>query len=251
MLTDLEAQEENRYSYVPAENPFMRAALERVAVMHRAYPEVNHPTCSVIVKDGEIVAVETGRQVHRTFCPRIALGSPSGKDYDYCPDNCHHDNHSEANAIRLARTKGISLEDADIYLGGHWWACGPCLEKIEKAGIARVYLADDAKAKYNDAARRADAEHARAGVMRVPLTAYLSGFPQAVEEFSVWLGRVGITPISRDAGETTRHDVSVLLPGAAHTAAGAATTFDFRGETDLRHALTRLSRELPDPPPSQ
>jgi len=254
MLTDREAQEEGRYAYVPATDAFMAAALERVDAMQREHPEANHPTCSVVVRNGEIVVVETGRQVHRTFCPRVALGSPSGTDYEYCPDHCHSDNHSEANATRLAREEGIDVRGAEVYLGGHWWACAPCWEKLTAAGIAKVYLVEDANARYGDATRRADASRVRSGMIRPSLLAYVVGPLAAAEEFSVWLTRVGITVLSGDEDLIQKTDVLILLPRAQGSDAlwhklvpslkEKGQIFDFREEKDPKHALTRLSREL-------
>jgi len=260
MLTDQEAQEEARYAYVPEANAFMAMALERVDAMQRAHPEANHPTCSVIVKDGAVVVIETGRQVHSTFCPRVALGSLSGKDYEYCPDHCHSDNHSEAHATRLARERGIDRSGAEVYLGGHWWACGPCFEKMEALGIAKVYLVNGAKEAYNDTARRADPDRARSGMMRTSLTVYVAaGLPHDAEKFSGWLTRVGITALFGDEGLIEKADALILLTRTQGSEVlwhdlvpqfkEQGRLHDFRKIKDLRYALVCLSRDLVKPLP--
>ncbi len=87
-------------------------------------------TSCVVVKDGVIIG--TGTNTHTEPCKRE--GFPTGVGYDLC-DGCNYDNHAEANALR-----DIDAEGADLYLYGHYYLCDLCQDKVNKAGIAHVFI---------------------------------------------------------------------------------------------------------------
>lgn len=112
------------------------------------------PTGAVVVKDGEVVGRgANGNEYHEeNGCDRHELREKgeleSGEGYDLCP-GCSYEFHCESRAIEDAREKGVDLEDADLYLWGHWWLCRPCLDKVEEAGISDVYLVENAEEKFS------------------------------------------------------------------------------------------------------
>lgn len=136
--------------YLPEDNEFIIVAKANREPLIAKYPE-SVSTSSVIVKSGQIIGQGTNKPIHKSFCPRTVFGSPSGQDYELCKKYCHSDNHSEAAAIRDARTKGHDTKGADFYLYGHWWLCKPCWDKIFEAGIKNVFLVEGAEDKFYQA----------------------------------------------------------------------------------------------------
>src|ERR1700722_17033833 len=124
--------------YVPANDPFMQEA-RTYALAHSLDEAVK--TGSVIVKDGMVIGGGTnGSNYHKTHgCVRKQLGIPTGQGYELC-EGCHPKNHSEPRAIADAKKDGHDTHGADLYLWGHWWACEPCWNAINMAGIKQVYL---------------------------------------------------------------------------------------------------------------
>lgn len=136
--------------YVPEDNPFIQQAKslrETLTVRHPAIVA----TASVVVSEGVVIGRSTNNPVHKTFCPRTALLSPSGEGYEWCPKYCHPDNHSEAGAIRQALNQSHRTVDGSLYLYGHWWLCKPCWDKIIAAGIKDVFLVEDATKRFYQA----------------------------------------------------------------------------------------------------
>lgn len=136
--------------YVPEDNPFMQKAKTLRGTIARLYPEAV-VTASVIEFQGTVIGTATNNPVHKTFCPRTALLSPSGEGYEWCPKYCHPDNHSEAGAIRQALDQSRSPAGGALYLYGHWWLCEPCWDKVIAAGIKDVFLMEGATERFYQA----------------------------------------------------------------------------------------------------
>jgi deoxycytidylate deaminase len=216
----------------------MARALTEVAAMERESPEANRAAASVLVKNGKkIIAIGRNKSAHPTFCPRKALLSPTGQGYDLCPGFCHSDNHSESAAIAAAKASGKSPVGTDLYLGGHWWACKPCWDAMIAAGIRNVFVAEGAKARYEDAARKDDP---KAGRLKAPFHVLLLGNDLA--KAAAALGRVGIVATE----DRTQQLATILLPGAIddHASRNGAPVYDYRSLPDYRAAIVKLSQDL-------
>jgi deoxycytidylate deaminase len=222
---------------VPAGDVFMARALVEVAVMERENPEANRAAASVIVKNGVVIGIGRNRSTHPTYCPRKALGSPTGQEYDLCPKYCHSDNHSESAAVRVARDAGEDTTGADLYLAGHWWACQPCWDSMIAGGIKNVFVAEGAKALYDDAARK---DNPLAGKLKVPVRIYIEGAQRL--EAATALARVNFTIVD----DVAQAEVAMLLPGASdQPILGAGlTTYDYRMSADYRAAVACLAEDL-------
>lgn len=137
--------------YVSEDDPFIRQAKDLRETLAVQYPGIV-ATASVVVSEGVAIGRSTNNPVHKTFCPRTALMSPSGEGYEWCPKYCHADNHSEAGAIRQALNQSHqSVDGGSLYLYGHWWLCKPCWDKIIAAGIKDVFLVEDATRRFYQA----------------------------------------------------------------------------------------------------
>jgi deoxycytidylate deaminase len=225
-------------NFVPATDPYMAMALARCAEMVARHPETSVPTATVIVRDGKVLALENGGQIHLSFCPRVALGSKSGTEYEYCPDHCHSDNHGEARAARFLRENGMSGEGATAYLAGHYWACMPCWQALKSAGVTTLRIADDAEKKLKE--RR---HSPRAGMLPRAVSIRLHGdtFSERAN-LEVALRRVGFDVVLQQT--RTEPEVILLLPGSPEAEATSAHVVDARATRDYKDVLTQLSREL-------
>jgi hypothetical protein len=224
--------------FVPATDPFMAMALARCAQMIAKHPEVSVPTATAIVKDGALVALENGGQIHPSFCPRVALASSSGTEYEYCPDHCHSNNHGEARAARALIAKGISGEGAVAYLAGHYWACMPCWEALKSAGVTNLRIAEDAKEKL-----KGKRHSPRAGMLPRPLAIQLVGSANGGNEsLELALRRVGFEIVMQQSG--VKPEVVLILSGENMENVPGATVVDARAATDYKWVLTQLSRDL-------
>ncbi|HEY5713814.1 MAG TPA: hypothetical protein VIT68_00500 [Candidatus Gracilibacteria bacterium] len=150
-MTDLPYLPEGRYiNYVPDTDPFMIAA-QRVA--EETSTDLSHPTGAVLVQTalsgeemgGHIIGEGSNNApYHAEFgCERQKLGCATGEGYDKCP-GCKPLFHAEQQAIKDAIMKGQNPQGADLYLWGHWWCCKSCWDIIIKAGVANVYLLEEA-----------------------------------------------------------------------------------------------------------
>ena len=142
--------EGGRIQYVPADHKFMQIAK---AYAQRESYDQHMPNCSVIVRDGEILGIAAnGSDYHELYgCERKRLNSPTGQDYDKC-EGCSPENHGEAKAIANALSslgKNVSLEDAEVYLWGHWWCCEPCWNRMLGKGINTVNLIEKSQILFN------------------------------------------------------------------------------------------------------
>lgn len=221
---------------VPASDPFMAIAIAEVRTMERENPEANRAAVSVVVKDGAVIGIGRNHSVHLTFCPRKALGIPTGQGYELCPSYCHSDGHSEPTAIKAAVAAGHDTNGADLYLAGHWWACEPCWNVMIAAGIRNVCIAEGAKAAFDDAARK---DSPLAGKLKRPVAVCVIG-DQAAAVCEA-LSRVGFLASEHLSG----CEAILLLPGAPTGAPDVTIpVYDFRDASGYRHAITRLSQEL-------
>lgn len=137
--------EGREYLYVEADNPFMLKAKE---VAQSESLDFVMPTASVIVKNGEIVSTgANGSDYHKhNECERVKQNIPTGTGYELC-EGCHPKNHSEQRAIK--NTNDVDLNNADLYLWGHWWCCESCWGHMQKAGIKNVYLLENSEVLFN------------------------------------------------------------------------------------------------------
>lgn len=138
--------------YVSQDNFFMREA-KKVCLENST--DGNHPTGSVIVKDGTIIGKAANKsflknknliKIHKDYlCIRKLLKIKTGTKYWLCPGCAQFKHHSEQMALRDAVKKGFDTNGADLYLWGHWWCCKPCWDKIIEAGIKNVFLLEDSQ----------------------------------------------------------------------------------------------------------
>jgi len=84
---------------------------------------------AVVVKDGLVVSYATNE--HKEPCKR--MGYPTGEGYELCK-GCQYDNHAEYKA-----TRG-DVNDGTLYLIGHTYACEPCKESCNQAGIKEIII---------------------------------------------------------------------------------------------------------------
>lgn len=135
--------------YTSSENEFIQAA-KRYARENSL--DETMPTGSVVVYEGKIIGRgANGSDYHSKHgCERVRRGIPTGQGYELC-EGCHPKNHSEPKAINDAEKTHpqADLKQADLYLWGHWWACEPCWNAINKAGIRNVYLVSGSHKHFN------------------------------------------------------------------------------------------------------
>lgn len=118
----------------------------------------NHPTGSIIVKDGKIIGIGANQSaiknkfllnLHKNYiCIRKILKIKSGEKYWLCPGCASSRMHAEPRSISNAKKKGIDTVGSDMYHWGHWWCCKPCWDAMIDAGIKDVYLVDTAEEQF-------------------------------------------------------------------------------------------------------
>ena len=109
------------------------------------------PNASLVIKDGKIVGhAANGSNYHEKHgCERVRLGTHTGQGYELC-EGCSPKNHGESKAVADARIQGANdLQDASVYLWGHWWCCEPCWTTMLAAGIRDVYLLEGSEKLFN------------------------------------------------------------------------------------------------------
>ena len=133
--------------YVPQSNEFMKIA--RSFARKNSLDKVM-PGASVVVKDNRVIGIGVnGSNYHEKHgCKRVELGCKTGEGYDLC-EGCSPKNHSEAQAINLARINREDTKGAGLYLWGHWWFCKDCWKLMIEAGIANVYLLEKSEVLFN------------------------------------------------------------------------------------------------------
>ena len=136
---------------VSAGNAFMQEA-ERMA--KNKSTDFYHPTGAVVVKNGVVIGRAANQSrlknkklisFHKNyFCVRRMLKIKSGEKYWLCPGCSPCTYHAESGAVRdaLKNAHGVqeNVQDADVYLWGHWWCCKPCWDAMIARGIKDVYL---------------------------------------------------------------------------------------------------------------
>ncbi|MFA5132185.1 MAG: hypothetical protein WC444_02545 [Candidatus Paceibacterota bacterium] len=155
----------NLYSFVP-ETDFLMQAAKEAATKYSLTPL--YPIGILAVKGKDILCASgNGNGYHesnihaeghiegcrRRFVSqeRVKNGGEKikpGEEFDLCI-GCHTDFHAESNLIRKAVDLGVDLRGADMYMYGHYWCCGSCWGKMNKAGIRKVFLPDTYK-KFED-----------------------------------------------------------------------------------------------------
>jgi deoxycytidylate deaminase len=149
------------YPYMPEKGTILYVDLDdEYMAQARAYAQEASldkamPNASIIVKDGMVIGRgANGSNYHDTNpCVRVELGIPSGQGYDLC-EGCSPKNHGEPSAIADALEHGATaddLQDAELYLWGHWWCCEPCWDSMIDNGITTVYLLNDSEKLFNKA----------------------------------------------------------------------------------------------------
>ncbi|MBT3583212.1 hypothetical protein HN510_05320 [Candidatus Woesearchaeota archaeon] len=143
--------------YVTKNNPFMKEAL-RLREYSGCFKQ---QTAAVIVKLNEIIGQGwngpkdapskklEGIETRLDNCPKDKKGFETGQGYHLCEEICGNARHAEQEAIADAKEHGFELEGADVYLAGHWWACKPCCDGMEKNGTSRLIMEKNATKLYN------------------------------------------------------------------------------------------------------
>lgn len=132
------------FGFVPAMHPHMQAAKR---AQEDCAGDSLFPVGIVLVKE-DVVVARAGNGYNlgsgaRHVCPRVVLECASGTGYELC----HlHDapGHAEPQLMQAAHEQGIDPFGCDVYMYGHWWCCEPCWKTMIDAGIARVYLLENA-----------------------------------------------------------------------------------------------------------
>ncbi|MFH1246588.1 MAG: deaminase [Candidatus Liptonbacteria bacterium] len=141
--------------YVPADNKFMESARE---ICKTRSTDRNHPTGSVIARDGAVIGRGANQAAirhswavaaHKKFCIRRMFGIKTGKSYWLCPGCASPKSHSEQRAIIDAKKHYGNIAGADLYLWGHWWCCESCWNAVIGAEICNVYLMDGSEHLFN------------------------------------------------------------------------------------------------------
>lgn len=229
--------------HVAPETLGMAEALARIAKMQERHPEVSNPTATAIEREGQVLVLESGGQIHPSFCPRIALESASGTEYEFCPDHCHSENHAEARAARFARENKMNVAGGTAYLAGHYWACMPCWEALRSVGVTTLALVSDAEDRYK---KNRGTLSPRQGVLPRPLRLVIEGSFSVDDQARLMaaLRKVGFDIVTRQANPAP--EVVLIAPGAnpeeSYSISGVLRV-DTSKEADYRRALTLLSQE--------
>jgi len=133
--------------YVDLTNQFMRIA--KSYAFTDSLDKVM-PNAGVLVKNNKVIGIgANGNHYHEThICERIKLNISTGQGYELC-EGCHPKNHGESKSIADAQNKGNEVNNADLYLWGHWWCCEACWEKIIKSNIKDVFLLINSENLFN------------------------------------------------------------------------------------------------------
>lgn len=91
-------------------------------------------TATLIAADGRRFIGRNDCENPQQVCPRGDM--PTGVGYELCASICRQGAHAEVAAIRIA---GDAARDAVIYLQGHTYACGACLDAARCVG-ARIEI---------------------------------------------------------------------------------------------------------------
>lgn len=141
---------EIKYPYIPQGKDILYVSESDIFINHAKSHALefslddNFKTGACIVMDGEVIGLgANGSNYHKEYgCERVKRGIPTGEGYELC-EGCHPKNHAEAKAILNAIENGKVINNADLYLWGHYWCCSDCWDKMIQAGIKDVYLLEN------------------------------------------------------------------------------------------------------------
>lgn len=96
--------------------------------------------CAKQVTRATVVALNGRRFVGENDCANpqtkcARAGMPTGVGYDLCLSVCVQTSHAEVAAVARA---GDEARGATIYIEGHYYACGSCMQACKDAGIAEI-----------------------------------------------------------------------------------------------------------------
>ncbi len=138
--------------YVGGGSPFMQQAKE----VARTSNEHHMPTGAVAVYNNKIIAQASNQTpisnttlitLHKKYCFRKLLKVKSGQKYWLCPGCASPGSHAEARAMQIV--KGKHIQDFDVYLWGHYWACKDCWDAMIEAGVKNVFLLEGSEVFFN------------------------------------------------------------------------------------------------------
>jgi deoxycytidylate deaminase len=89
-------------------------------------------TATIVTPTGERFVGTNGCANPQATCPRDAAGMKTGEGYHLCDEVCQQTGHAEINALRAA---GEKARGGILYIEGHTYACEPCRQAMDKAGI--------------------------------------------------------------------------------------------------------------------
>lgn len=92
-------------------------------------------TATIVTPVGERFVGTNYVRNHQPICPRADM--PTGVGYHLCKEVCDQSGHAEPNAIAAA---GEKAKGAVLYLEGHTYACDPCKEAADRAGIREIVI---------------------------------------------------------------------------------------------------------------
>lgn len=162
-------QDSKWYKFVPSDNQYM--ILAKNAALQHSLTSV-FPIGIVAVKNGNILATagngngyhekNINSEGHIKGCVRRFVSNEqektggqkllSGEGFELCT-GCSVDSHAESNLLKSVPTKSV-LEDADVYMYGHFWCCEDCWKKLLDAKIQNVYIVEDVDFKDKDVVRK-------------------------------------------------------------------------------------------------
>jgi deoxycytidylate deaminase len=99
---------------------------------------------TIISRDGLTYVGENDCASPQQTCPRGDM--PTGVGYHLCKEVCHQGAHAEVNAIAAA---GEAAWGATLYLEGHTYACLPCTDKCDAAGILEIVIGAPPDGEFN------------------------------------------------------------------------------------------------------
>ncbi len=98
--------------------------------------------CAIIVDEHGEIAVGQNLILNNdiTECPRV-----KGEGYDKCITVCNQPGHAETEAISAAKSRGMTLKGATLYLIGHYRVCSDCQRECDEAGLNIVIVTKENK----------------------------------------------------------------------------------------------------------
>lgn len=130
------------YEYVNIENDWMKLAykLAKNLYMQKKWNLKTSPV-AIIVKDGKFVShgiCADGNHAIEGKCDRLET---KGTSYDNCK-YCMESEHAERKALQEGYDQ--DLNDAHIYVYGHYKLCDSCIAALNARGIYKCFLLENA-----------------------------------------------------------------------------------------------------------